>query len=126
MLLVCGALLARPTNLPSFRASVTFPRFSRTGRLVHVRSEGNVNNGCGEYNHDLPNDDWVALIERGQCYFTQKIRVATKDYNASAVIVYDNEATVHLVSMESYGELGGPYYGLIFAVSTRTEIFYTK
>ena len=71
---------------------------------MHVRSEGDVNNGCSDYNHDLPDHDWVALIERGQCYFTEKIRVATKQYNASAVIVYDNEPTVNLISMQSYGQ----------------------
>ncbi|KAK7489823.1 hypothetical protein BaRGS_00018845 [Batillaria attramentaria] len=73
-----------------------------SGHLVHVRSKGNVNNGCSDYDHDLPTHDWVALIERGTCYFSEKVRVATRQYNASAVIIYDNQPSTHLVSMQSY------------------------
>lgn len=63
------------------------------GHLVHVQSEDGVNHGCTDYNHGLPNHDWVALIERGQCMFTQKVQTATQRYNASAVIIYNNQAS---------------------------------
>ncbi|XP_076446102.1 RING finger protein 150-like [Babylonia areolata] len=72
-----------------------------SGQLVHVRSEGNVNDGCNDYNHDLPTHDWVALIERGTCYFNDKVRTATKQYNASAVVIYNNQPSNHLVMMHS-------------------------
>ncbi|KAK7097394.1 RING finger protein 150-like [Littorina saxatilis] len=79
-------------------------RTAVSGHLVHVRSEENENHGCSDYTHDLPDHDWVALVERGQCYFTEKIRVATKQYNASAIIVYDNAPTMTLVSMNTFVE----------------------
>ena len=38
----------------------------------------------------LPSGPWIALIERGQCRFSEKIRNAVAA-NATAVIVFDNE-----------------------------------
>lgn len=74
----------------------TYGRNSRrtfvSGHLIHVHSEGGVNHGCTNYTHALPNHDWVALMERGECMFTQKLKLATWDNNASAVIIYNNEA----------------------------------
>lgn len=73
-----------------------------SGHLVHVRSRGNVNYGCTDYDHDLPTHDWVALIERGQCYFGDKLRVATTQYNASGVIVYNNLPGSNCLIMHSF------------------------
>lgn len=63
----------------------------RTGLAVHVRDKENKTHGCDDYGIKLPKEKWIALVERGNCYFTDKIKVATKTYNASAVVIYNNE-----------------------------------
>jgi len=46
--------------------------------------------GCHQFKQPLPSGPWIALIERGQCRFSEKIRNAVAA-NATAVIVFDNE-----------------------------------
>lgn len=74
------------------------------GMLVHVRTADEGRHGCTDYNHTLPSHDWIALIQRGQCMFTQKIRIATKQFNATGVIVYDREANDNIVNIISRSE----------------------
>lgn len=74
------------------------------GMLVHVRTADEGRHGCTDYNHTLPSHDWIALIQRGQCMFTQKIRIATKQFNATGVIVYDLEANDNIVNIISRSE----------------------
>lgn len=63
----------------------------RTGLAVHVRDKENKTHGCSDYGIKIPKEKWIALVERGNCYFTDKIKVATKKYNATAVVIYNNE-----------------------------------
>ncbi|XP_076446578.1 RING finger protein 150-like [Babylonia areolata] len=63
----------------------------RSGLAVHVRNKQNKTHGCDDYGIKLPKEKWIALVERGNCYFTEKIKMATKKYNASAVVIYNNE-----------------------------------
>ena len=66
------------------------------GNLYQSRSK--VDSVDGKHNADpfcllvqpVPTGQWIAIIERGQCRFSEKIRNAI-DANASAVIIYDNE-----------------------------------
>ena len=47
--------------------------------------------GCAMYSVIIPKEPRVALVERGQCYFSDKIPVTTKLHNATTVIVYNNQ-----------------------------------
>jgi len=66
---------------------------SVNAEVVHVRSTFGEHDGCGhilEWN--IPDGrPWIALVSRGECSFQQKIMNLYKKYNASAVIVYNNE-----------------------------------
>ncbi|KAK7098052.1 hypothetical protein V1264_004940 [Littorina saxatilis] len=62
----------------------------RTGLALHVRNKDNKTHGCDDYQIHIPKEKWIALVERGHCYFTDKIKIATKKYNASAVVIYNN------------------------------------
>ena len=42
------------------------------------------------FSQPVPTGQWIAIIERGQCRFSEKIRHAV-EANATAVIIYDNE-----------------------------------
>jgi len=53
-------------------------------------SAGNFRDGCRPLVEPIPTGPWIAIIERGNCRFTDKIRHALAA-NAAAVIVYDNE-----------------------------------
>lgn len=68
---------------------------SETGIVVHVRSgppnSAVTNYGCHPlFENEIPSERWVALIERGECQFSDKIKNAAKKYNASAVVIYNN------------------------------------
>lgn len=62
----------------------------RAGLAVHVRNKDNKTHGCDEYAIKIPKEKWIALVERGHCNFTDKIKMATKKYNASAAVIYNN------------------------------------
>lgn len=90
------------------------PRTSLRGFGVLVKDPGqNSHFGCDstiENKHQLRKDGspWVAVLERGQCDFFYKIRLA-KLHNASAVIIYNSVDTLELPIMNTVGKL------LIFA-----------
>ena len=77
---------------------------SEEGRLVHVQSADGLNHGCSELINVPAKGKWIALIERGQCKFHDKIVRAAVEGNASAVIVYDHEHNEELLAMSIYGE----------------------
>ncbi|GFS14412.1 RING finger protein 150-like [Elysia marginata] len=68
-----------------------------SGKIVHVISVSKKDRtktdhlGCDKYVMKLPSVKWIALVERGACGFTDKIRTATVYHNASAIVIYDNE-----------------------------------
>ena len=77
---------------------------SEEGRLVHVLTEDGANHGCSELQNVPTQGKWIALIERGQCKFHDKIVRAAVEGNASAVIVYDHEHNEQLLAMSIYGK----------------------
>lgn len=77
---------------------------SEEGRLVHVLTEDGANHGCSELQNVPSKGKWIALIERGQCKFHDKIVRAAVEGNASAVIVYDHEHSEELLAMSIYEE----------------------
>ena len=85
--------------LGKFGAGTQPKSASFSGKIVHVtslakRGKTKTNHfGCEKYTNDLPSVAWIALVERGECEFTRKIRIATVEYNASAAVIYDNETT---------------------------------
>ena len=50
----------------------------------------------------VPTGKWVAIIERGECRFEEKIRNAM-DVNASAVIIYNNQPNETTLYMHHNG-----------------------
>lgn len=67
--------------------------FPVTGQLVHLKLlvPNKTDYGCSEIDKDkVPSSGpWVALVQRGECNFNQKLYYAAKRSNASAVIVYN-------------------------------------
>ncbi|XP_012784521.2 E3 ubiquitin-protein ligase RNF133 [Ochotona princeps] len=62
---------------------------------VIVAPEGKPQNACNpgtNFSRAKNSETWLALIERGSCTFTQKIKVAT-DKGASGVIIYNFAGT---------------------------------
>ncbi|XP_076467419.1 RING finger protein 150-like [Babylonia areolata] len=64
---------------------------TKTGQVMHVHDKENKSLGCKEYTNKIPHVPWIALIERGGCTFTDKIKMATQTYNATAVVVYNHD-----------------------------------
>ncbi|XP_064637734.1 RING finger protein 150-like isoform X2 [Lineus longissimus] len=75
---------------------------AESGVVVHVRHGpgGNTTNGCARPENAIPNEKWVALVQRGTCKFHEKIHNVAKKRNASAVIIYDYEDGNDLITME--------------------------
>ncbi|CAL1537921.1 unnamed protein product, partial [Lymnaea stagnalis] len=56
--------------------------------------------GCSKYvNPPLTSENWIALVERGDCNFSTKVQVATKA-NATAIVVYNNQTAPSETVME--------------------------
>ncbi|RUS77289.1 hypothetical protein EGW08_014953 [Elysia chlorotica] len=76
-----------------------------SGQIVHITSLSRRDRsktdhfGCEKYTSKLPPVKWIALVERGECRFTDKLRTATLEHNASALVVYDNQ-TGAIIKME--------------------------
>ncbi|KAL8581025.1 hypothetical protein ACOMHN_048059 [Nucella lapillus] len=65
----------------------------KTGLVMHIHNKDNKSHGCKDYtNKIIPQVPWIALIERGVCLFTEKIKRATQTYNATAVVIYNNDS----------------------------------
>jgi hypothetical protein len=56
------------------------------GYLIHA-----ITNGCTKFDFPVEKNPWIALIQRGSCYFTSKIRNA-ENHNASGVIIYGDKS----------------------------------
>ncbi|XP_028412820.1 RING finger protein 150-like [Dendronephthya gigantea] len=55
------------------------------GHLVHASTDG-----CKKFVFPVMKSPWIALIQRGSCFFTWKIRNA-QQHNASGVIIYGDK-----------------------------------
>lgn len=93
-----------------------------SGQIIHVRS-GNNSFGCTTIDNPPGHavKTWIALLMRGGCEFSDKIRVATKDNNASATVIYDQKNGPRLSGMEidSDGEFS---YLSTFFIFSKFEI----
>ncbi|XP_007537347.1 E3 ubiquitin-protein ligase RNF133 [Erinaceus europaeus] len=74
-----------------------FGRASALKKIVGVvvPPEGKIQNACNpntSFRKSKISDKWLALIERGGCTFTQKVKVATEK-GASGVIIYNFPGT---------------------------------
>ena len=72
-----------------------------SGQIIHVRS-GNNSFGCTTIDNPPGHaiKTWIALLMRGGCEFSDKIRVATKYNNASATVIYDQKYGPRIDDME--------------------------
>ena len=89
------------------------PCESEWGSVVHVRTaaEG-ANHGCTPLNNVPSKGRWIALVQRGECKFHDKIVTAAVVHNASAVVVYNNvisEPNFGPITMDHDGKLITPH-----------------
>ncbi|KAK3100807.1 hypothetical protein FSP39_025526 [Pinctada imbricata] len=66
---------------------------STKGQLVHARSSRDNSTLACRGNGELVNPGsygWIALVQRGKCDMKEKMNLV-KEYNASGIIIYDNE-----------------------------------
>lgn len=63
-----------------------------TAKVIHVMTKKNKSDGCTDLVNAPVNEKWIALIERGDCKFSEKLKIAQK-FNACAVVFYNNETT---------------------------------
>ncbi|EDL88020.1 similar to ring finger protein 128 isoform 2 [Rattus norvegicus] len=65
----------------------------------------NGNHQACDYNTEFTNTDkpWIALIERGNCTFSEKIQIASRS-NADAVVIYNSPETGNqTIQMANFG-----------------------
>ena len=102
-----------------------------SGRLIHVLTSDGANHACGDV-INAPSSppstpevsgDWLALVQRGECKFDDKMTSAALVGNASGVIVYDHSLDGELVTMDHSGKCHrrrvGLYYFCYYRLSTR-------
>jgi len=88
------------------RYAVASPITPEYGRLVHVRTEDGRNHGCQPLVNapDASEGKWIALIQRGNCKFHDKVINAAWIYNASAVVVYNHMEESDLLIMHHFSK----------------------
>ncbi|CAG8794078.1 20149_t:CDS:2, partial [Cetraspora pellucida] len=89
------------------------------GNLVSVgtiENEGDNQKGCNRLKKKYDNDKWIALIERGQCSFIDKVRNMQAS-GAIAVVVGDNEHN-GLITMYATGDTSDVKIPSVFVAQT--------
>lgn len=76
-----------------------------SAEVIHVLTKNNTSDGCTEIVNAPVNKSWIALIERGDCKFSQKLRNAQK-FNASAIVFYNNETHKEHLGKVVYPDIG--------------------
>ncbi len=76
-----------------------------SGIVVHVRTQDDQTHGCAPFVNVPAKGKWIALISRGNCKFSTKVLHATSVHNGSAVVIYNNQDDVSLITMDHKGEL---------------------
>ena len=77
------------------------------GQLVHVLTDNGANDGCLPLFKNVPKHSqgkWIALIERGNCKFHNKVINAAFIHNASAVVVYNHVEEPDLLVMKHFSK----------------------
>ena len=85
-------ILVAAESLPSAENATIFPEFSAKGCVVVEPPP-----------HLPPNASWIALVERGECSFVEKVRAMMRS-GAAAVVVGDNEKNSGLITMYASGD----------------------
>ena len=75
------------------RYGVASPVEMEVGNVVHVMTEDSANHGCTPAMNVPSGSRWIALVQRGNCKFEQKITAAV-EHNASAVVIYNHKKTL--------------------------------
>lgn len=87
------------------------------GYLVSVETvEANNQKGCSKLKKKAPTEDWIALVERGQCTFIEKVRNMQAS-GAIAVVVGDNEKN-GLITMYATGDTSDVKIPSVFIAQT--------
>lgn len=82
------------------RYATTSPVHPISGRIIHVQGEDGTNHGCTIPVNNPPNGKpWVALIQRGECKFREKIINSAVFNNATAVVIYNHLDEDKLITM---------------------------
>lgn len=72
-----------------------------SGLGVHVLTISNRTGACEPLLQSTTRTEpWIALVQRGVCNFNKKIRNAAVGSNASAVLVYNDDAERELIAMK--------------------------
>lgn len=88
-------------RIAAFGPRLTEERF--TGFLIPVEIlEEKNQKGCSKLNKEVDADNWIALVERGQCSFIDKVR-NMQSSGAIAVVVGDSEHN-GLITMYATGD----------------------
>uniref|UniRef100_A0A1D1Z0R5 RING-type E3 ubiquitin transferase n=1 Tax=Anthurium amnicola TaxID=1678845 RepID=A0A1D1Z0R5_9ARAE len=87
------------------------------GYLVSVdKIEINNQKGCNKMKKKAPTEKWIALVERGQCTFIEKVR-NMQTAGAIAVVVGDNEKN-GLITMYATGDTSDVEIPSVFIAQT--------
>ena len=70
------------------------------GTVIHVHTEDQKRHGCTPIANVPSGTKWIALIQRGDCKFKQKIFNAAVKANASAVVIYNHKDNKVFVGMD--------------------------
>ncbi|CAG8516253.1 11987_t:CDS:2 [Cetraspora pellucida] len=98
------------------------PRLTDEGLFGYLVSVGTIENegdnqkGCNRLKKKYDNDNWIALIERGQCSFIDKVRNMQAS-GAIAVVVGDNEHN-SLITMYATGDTSDVKIPSVFVAQT--------
>lgn len=85
--------------------------------------EANNQKGCSKLKRKAPTEQWIALVERGQCTFIEKVRNMQAS-GAIAVVVGDNEKN-GLITMYATGELLCIYLFVIIITGDFYLVFFS-
>jgi E3 ubiquitin-protein ligase RNF13 len=96
------------------------PRLTDEGLLGYLVSvemiEANNQKGCSKLKRKAPTEKWIALVERGQCTFIEKVRNMQAS-GAIAVVVGDNEKN-GLITMYATGDTSDVIIPSVFIAQT--------
>jgi len=96
------------------------PRLTDEGLFGYIVSvemiEDDNQKGCSKLKKDVSTKNWIALVERGQCTFIEKVRNMQAS-GAIAVVVGDNEKN-GLITMYATGETSDVKISSVFIAQT--------
>ncbi|GET00141.1 E3 ubiquitin-protein ligase RNF13 isoform X1 [Rhizophagus clarus] len=119
---VVEATIVVATNNVTYqdRIAAFGPRLADEGLLGYLVSvemiEANNQKGCSKLKRKAPTNQWIALVERGQCTFIEKVR-SMQASGAIAVVVGDNKKN-GLITMYATGDTSDVIIPSVFIAQT--------